>query len=154
MSEGAVVVFLILAVVGCGVGLLGLHRWMEEVNVVATSLARTQTDVSSRLESAEREVRHSTARVTDVIARLGIVRQEGEAALGEVLQRLDALSKEIEEHNHPMPAHDHTLEQPRGHVHFWVSDGDPYMGPRGKEAVVYRCDVPGCNAKAIHERGE
>jgi len=56
------------------------------------------------------------------------------------------------EHQHEHP-HEHDVVNPLGHVHFWVRDGENYIGARGKLAATYRCDVPDCPAKCVHEWG-
>jgi hypothetical protein len=47
--------------------------------------------------------------------------------------------------------HEHPHQTAISHVHFWVKDGEDQPGPRGYPVATYRCDVPGCTAKCLHE---
>jgi len=53
-------------------------------------------------------------------------------------------------HKHLFLPHGHE-ELGMAHAHFWVRDGEPVIGARGFPTATYRCDVPGCSAKCIHE---
>ena len=53
------------------------------------------------------------------------------------------LRRDLESHRHD--------EANLAHAHFWVQDGDAYMGQRGTRTARFQCVVAGCSAKAEHE---
>lgn len=80
---------------------------------------------------------HGPADFRDPLALHGGMLKNQGAILDQLTQ---SVSKHLSEH-----------EAGVGHPHFWVLEGDRYLGPTGKPTQKFRCALSGCSAEATHE---